>query len=33
MKSNGDISVEPVRGQKIEEYVVTGLDTRNDEKN
>ena len=31
VNSNGDISAEPVRGQKIEEHVVTGLDLRNDE--
>ena len=31
VKSSGDISVEPVRGQKIEEHVVTDLDLRNDE--
>ena len=30
LKSNGDISVEPVRGQKIEEHLVTDLDLRND---
>ena len=30
MKSSGDISAEPVRGQKIEEHVVTDLDVRND---
>jgi len=26
VKSSGDISAEPVRGQKIEEHVVTDLD-------
>jgi len=31
VKSSRDISVEPVRGQKIEEHVVTDLDLRNDE--
>ena len=31
MKSSGDISAEPVRGQKIEEHVATDLDLRNDE--
>jgi len=31
VKSSGDISAEPVRGQKIEEHVVTDLDLRNDE--
>ena len=31
VKSSGDISAEPVRGQKIEEHVVTDLDVRNDE--
>ena len=31
MKSSGDISAEPIRGQKIEEHVVTALDVRNDE--
>ena len=31
VKSNGDISAEPVSGQKIEEHVVTDLDLRNDE--
>jgi len=31
VKSSGDISVEPARGQKIEEYIVTDLDVRNDE--
>jgi len=31
VKSRGDISAEPVRGQKIEEHVVTDLDLRNDE--
>jgi len=30
VKSSGDISAEPVRGQKIEEHVVTDLDVRND---
>jgi len=30
-KSSGDISSEPVRGQKIEEHVVTDWDVRNDE--
>jgi len=32
VKSSGDISAELVRGQKIEEHVVTDLDLRNDEK-
>jgi len=31
VKSSGDIPAEPVRGQKIEEHVVTDLDLRNDE--
>jgi len=31
IKSSGDISAEPVRGQKIEEHLVTDLDPRNDE--
>jgi len=31
VKSSGDISAEPVTGQKIEENVVTDLDLRNDE--
>ena len=31
VKSSGDISEEPVRGQKIEEQVVTNLDVRNDD--
>jgi len=31
VKSSGDISAEPVRGQKFEEYVVTDLNLRNDE--
>jgi len=31
VKSTGDISAEPVRGQKIEEHVVTDLDVRNDD--
>jgi len=31
VKSSGDFSAEPVRGQKIEEHVVTDLDVRNDE--
>jgi len=31
VKSSGDISVEPVRGQKIEEHVATGLDLSTDE--
>ena len=31
MKSSGDISAEPVRGQKFEEHVVTDLNLRNDE--
>ena len=30
VKSSGDISAEPVRGQKIEEH-VTDLDLRNDD--
>jgi len=29
VKSSGDISAEPVRGQKIEEHIVTDLDLRN----
>jgi len=29
--SSGSISAEPVRGQKIEEHVVTDLDLRNDD--
>jgi len=31
VKSYGDISAEPVRGQKIEEYVVADFDVRNDD--
>jgi len=31
LASSGDISAEPVRGQKIEEHVVTDLDLRNEE--
>jgi len=31
VKSSGDISAEPVRGQKIEEHVSTGLDLPTDE--
>jgi len=31
VKSSGDISAEPVKGQKIEEHFVTDLDQRNDE--
>jgi len=31
VKSSGEISAEPARGQKIEERVVTDLDLRNDE--
>jgi len=31
VKSSGDISAEPVGGQKIEEHVVTDLDLRNDD--
>jgi len=31
VKSSGDISAEPVNGQKIEEHVVTGLDLSSDE--
>ena len=31
VKSSGDISAEPVRGQKIEEHVVTDLNVRNDD--
>jgi len=31
VKSSGDISREPIRGQKIEEHVVTDLDVRNDD--
>ena len=30
VKSSGDISAELLRGQKIEEHVVTDLDLRND---
>jgi len=30
VKYSGDISAEPARGQKVEEYVVTDLDLRND---
>ena len=30
-KSSGEISAEPVRGEKIEEQVVTDLDAHNDE--
>ena len=30
VKSSGDISAERVRGQKIEEHVVTNLDVRDD---
>ena len=30
VKSSGDIFAEPVRGQKIEEHVVTNLDVRKD---
>ena len=33
VKSSGDISVEPARGQKIEEHVVTDLDVRSDDNN
>jgi len=29
VKSSGDISAEPVRGQKIEEHIVTDLDVHN----
>jgi len=31
VKSSGDISAESVRGQKIEEHVVTGCDVRSDD--
>jgi len=31
VKSSGDISAEPARGQKIEEHVLTDLDLRNDD--
>jgi len=31
VKSSGDVSAEPVRGQKMEEHVVTDLDLRYDE--
>ena len=31
VKSTGDISAEPVKGQKIEEHVVTDIDVRNDD--
>ena len=31
MKSSGDIFAEPVRGQKINEHVVTDLDVRNND--
>jgi len=31
VKARGDISVEPVKGQKIEERVFTDLDVRNDD--
>ena len=31
VKSRGDISAEPVRGEKIEEQVVIDLDLRNNE--
>ena len=31
MKSRGDISAEPVRGQKIEEHVGIDFDVRHDE--
>jgi len=31
VKSSGYISAEPVRGQKIEEHVVSDLDVCNDE--
>jgi len=31
VKSSGDISAEPVKGQKTEEHVVTYLDVRNDD--
>jgi len=31
VKSSGDISAEPARGQKIEEQVVTDIDAHNDE--
>ena len=29
MKSSGDISAEPVRGQKIKKHVITDFDVRN----
>jgi len=31
VKSSGDISAEPVRGQKVDEHVVTDLDLPTDE--
>jgi len=31
VKFSGDISAEPVRGQKIEEHFVTDLNLRNDD--
>ena len=31
VESSGGISAEPVKGQKIEEHVVTDLDLRNDQ--
>jgi len=31
VKSTGDISAEPTKGQKINEHVVTDLDLRNDD--
>jgi len=30
VKSSGDISAEPIRGQKIKEHIVTDLDLRKD---
>jgi len=32
VQSSGDISAEPVRGQKIEEHVDIDLDLRNEER-
>jgi len=31
VQSTGDISAEPVRGQKVKEHIVTDLDLPNDE--
>jgi len=31
VKSSGDISAEPIKGQQIEKHVVTDLDVRNDD--